>query len=140
MPSYWPRSTIVGTVICAGSTTGSFEHMSMYVPFGIESSSARIASANASTTRRSAQSGWSRSKIEWTNARSIGRRFVREELRQLLAPLLERRRAFAGPDERVEREPRDALGMALREQRGAQRARRDAVRHGSARTPRVRAM
>ena len=64
MPSYWPRSTSVGASISAGSTTGSFEHMSMYVPLGIESSSARIASAKASTTRFSAQSGWSRSKIE----------------------------------------------------------------------------
>jgi hypothetical protein len=28
MPSYSPRMTIVGTVTFAGSTSGSFEHMS----------------------------------------------------------------------------------------------------------------
>ena len=32
-------TTSVGTVIRSGSTTGSFEHMSIYVPFGIEPSS-----------------------------------------------------------------------------------------------------
>ena len=57
MPSNSPRITIVGTVMAAGSTTGNFEHMSMYVPFGIDESSARIASANASMTRLSAHSG-----------------------------------------------------------------------------------
>ena len=46
---------------------------------------------------------------------------------QLLAALDQRRAAFAGPDVRVEREPLDAVGMALREQGGAQRAGRDAV-------------
>jgi hypothetical protein len=50
-----------------------------------------------------------------------------EELGQLLASLLERRRAGAGPDEGVQRQARDALGVALREQRRAQRARADAV-------------
>ena len=50
-----------------------------------------------------------------------------EELRQLLSPLDQRRAAFAGPDMGVEREPPHAVRMALREQRGAQRARRDAV-------------
>ena len=50
-----------------------------------------------------------------------------EELRQLLAALGQRRAAFAGPDMGVERQPPDAVRMALREQRGAQRARRDAV-------------
>src|SRR5258705_7322331 len=42
-----------------------------------------------------------------------------QELRQFLAPLFERRAAFAGPHEGVEREPRDALRMALREHRRA---------------------
>ncbi len=50
-----------------------------------------------------------------------------QELRQFLAPLFERRAAFAGPHEGVEREPRDALRMALREHRRAQRARRNTV-------------
>ena len=28
MPSHWPRIRMVGTTILAGSTSGSFEHMS----------------------------------------------------------------------------------------------------------------
>jgi hypothetical protein len=50
-----------------------------------------------------------------------------EELRQLLAALDEGRAAFAGPDMGVEREPPHAVRMTLREQRGAQGARRNAV-------------
>jgi hypothetical protein len=50
-----------------------------------------------------------------------------KELGKLLAPLFERRRAVARPYERVECQPRYTLGMLLREQGGAQRARRDAV-------------
>ena len=57
-----------------------------------------------------------------------GAPLAREELGQLLAPLHERGRALAGPDERVERQPRHAVRVPLREQRRAQRARRDAVR------------
>ena len=60
-------------------------------------------------------------------ALSIGRRFLRLEFGQLLAPLLERRRAFAGPHHGVEREPRDHLRVPLGEHRGAQRAGRNAV-------------
>src|SRR5215468_3893172 len=56
-----------------------------------------------------------------------GPALAREDLRQLLAPLDERRRALAGPHKGVEREPRHALGMTLREERRAQRARRDPV-------------
>ena len=67
----------------------------------------------------------------------MGRRFVAQELRQLLAPLEERGRALAGPDEGVERESRDALGMALREERCAQRARGDAVGHERANAARA---
>ena len=51
----------------------------------------------------------------------------RLEFGEPLAPLLERRRAFAGPDHGVEREPRHQFRMALGEQRGAQRAGGDAV-------------
>ena len=51
----------------------------------------------------------------------------RLELGQPLPALGERRAAFAGPDEGVEREPRHALGMALGEQRRFQGTRRDAV-------------
>jgi hypothetical protein len=50
-----------------------------------------------------------------------------QELGQFLAPLRQRRRTVAGPDEGIEREPGHALGMALRKQRCAQRTRRDAV-------------
>src|SRR5262245_43850576 len=49
------------------------------------------------------------------------------ELGQTLAALGQRGRAFAGPHHGVEREPRDHLRMALREQRRAQRARRNPV-------------
>src|SRR5258706_15699706 len=48
-------------------------------------------------------------------------------LGQTLLALLERRAAFAGPDEGVQREPGHALGMALREDRGAQRSRGNSV-------------
>ncbi len=78
-------------------------------------------------TSSSAVPGWSRSKIEWMKALSIGRRFLAWNSGSFLLPLGERRRAFAGPHHGVEREPADQIGMALREQRRAQRARRDAV-------------
>jgi hypothetical protein len=45
------------------------------VPVGTESSSSRIASANASIVALSAVPGWSRLKMLCTKARSIGRRF-----------------------------------------------------------------
>ena len=57
MPSYSPRMTIVGTSIFSGLTSGSFEHMSTYVPVGTESSSLRIASAKASMVASSAVPG-----------------------------------------------------------------------------------
>ena len=60
-------------------------------------------------------------------ALSIGRRFVDFELGELLAPLLERRRAFAGPDHGIERQPRHHLRMPLGEHRRAQRARGNSV-------------
>src|SRR5205823_13747940 len=50
-----------------------------------------------------------------------------EEFGQLLAPLFERGRSRAGPHERIEREPRDALRMALRDERRPKRPRRNAV-------------
>jgi hypothetical protein len=49
------------------------------------------------------------------------------ELGELLRPLLQCRAAFAGPYESVERKARDPVGIALREERRAQRARRDPV-------------
>ena len=52
---------------------------------------------------------------------------LRLEFRQPLAPVGQRRGAFAGPHHGVEREAVDHLGMPFGEQRGAQRTRRDAV-------------
>ena len=49
------------------------------------------------------------------------------EFGQLLLALGQRRAACAGPDESIEREARHALRMPLREQRGLERARGDAV-------------
>ena len=86
-----------------------------------------MASAKASITSSSAVPGWSRLKIECTKARSIGRRFFDWYSGSCLRAVGERRRAFTGPDHGVERKPADQLGMALREQCGAQRARRNAV-------------
>ena len=48
-------------------------------------------------------------------------------LRQLLGPFFERGAAFAGPYEGIEGEAAHPLGMALGEQRGAQRARRNTI-------------
>jgi hypothetical protein len=87
------------------------------VPFGIESSSARIASAKASTVRLSAQSGMVALENRVDERAVDGAALRRQELRQLLAPLVQRRRAFAGPDERVQREALHALGVALGEER-----------------------
>jgi hypothetical protein len=56
-----------------------------------------------------------------TKARSIGRRFW------FFAALVQRRTAFAGPHEGIERKALDALGMALCEQRRAQCPGRNAV-------------
>src|SRR3546814_8703534 len=50
------------------------------------------------------------------------------EFRQLLAALLQRRAALAGPHEGVERQALHPLRMALGAERGAQRAGGDAVR------------
>src|SRR6516225_7732384 len=47
---------------------------------------------------------------------------ARLPLRQLLAALLQRGAALAGPHEGIEREPLDPLRMALGKERGAQRA------------------
>src|SRR4029453_10114510 len=49
------------------------------------------------------------------------------EFRELFASLLERRRAFAGPDHGVERKSRDHSRMPFGKHRGAQRARRYSV-------------
>ena len=53
------------------------------------------------------------------------------ELGQPLAALGERRGALAGPHHGVEREPRDHVRVALREQGRAQRARRNPVDHAA---------
>src|SRR4051812_42813448 len=52
---------------------------------------------------------------------------LRLEFGQALAALLERRATVARPDECVERKARHAPRMALGEERGLQRARRDAI-------------
>ena len=134
MPSYWPRRTSVGhrdlrrvddRQLRAHVDVGAVGHR-------VVERQDRVGERVDDALLRACPDGRAR-RSSSTNARSIGRRLLREELGQLLAPLLERRRAFAGPDERVERQPRDALGVALREQRGAQRARRDAVGQEAAR-------
>src|SRR6185437_5642470 len=48
-------------------------------------------------------------------------------VRQALAAIRQSRAAFAGPDHRIERQTRDAPGMALGKERGAQRARGNAI-------------
>ncbi len=53
---------------------------------------------------------------------------ARAELRQALAALRERRAAFAGPHQRIERCPLHALGMALCKEPRPQRARRGTVK------------
>ena len=60
--------------------------------------------------------------------RAIDRTAVNlQELRQLFAPLVERRAALTRPDERIERKARNALGMTFREHRRPECARRDSV-------------
>ena len=61
---------------------------------------------------------------------------LRPELRQALSPLRERRAPLARPDEGVERQAPDALGMALGEQGRAEGSRRDPVRQVRADAPR----
>ncbi len=67
--------------------------------------------------------------------RAVDRTAVhRLELRKFFLPLGERGAAFTGPHEGVEREARHALGMALGEERGLERARGDAVHQQVRRT------
>jgi hypothetical protein len=99
----------------AGSTTGSFEREdrvgervddTLFGGIGVVALEDRIDEGT----------------VDWTP-------LAGQKLGQLLPALRERGGAVARPHERVEREPRHSMGMPLCEQRRAQRAGRNAVRH-----------